>query len=214
MSDAPRTDKSFDGLIRQMGRDITELQRRLGASAGPGLTLLRPDPTTLVNATLEGDGTIILNSVNDDFCLIPGVFATGYKSYMAVYSIGGTGAANSAIFRYMQGATVVSTSAAYGNSRYYVTTAGAFSGSYLASSYGQLGAVESTMGVDGSFQVFDPVNPATRTSSTFDSVAGGLRGSGGTLMAAAESYDGIAFQRGPVGGAKTTTGWVKLYGYR
>lgn len=31
MSDAPLIDKSFDGMMRQMRRDVTELQRRLGS---------------------------------------------------------------------------------------------------------------------------------------------------------------------------------------
>lgn len=205
-------DKTFEGMIRQMQRDITDLNRRLsGPSAG--LVPLYPDPSLLVNSTMQSDGTIILNGANDAFCLIPGIFTTNVRAYQMVFSIYGAGPANQAIFRFMNGPVPDDTSV-YNNTRQAINTGSSVVSGYSQNTYGLLSYAATVGGIPGTADILEPSDATRPTSVTFATTAADISNSGAVVYGTAKAFDGIAIQRGPTGGAKTTLGWVKFYARR
>jgi len=211
---APLIDKTFDGMLRQMRRDITDLQRRLGG-AEVGVTPIFPDPTRLFGATVDENGTITLNDTVGAFCLIPGVFTEEYLAYRVLFHIGGSASpTNTAIFRWMVGNFEDTTAAAYSSTKSYITTSNTVVPSYTANSFGYLSAATSAGPATGVAEIINPYSATDQSVLTFDSAQNLLSNTGSTTFVTAKRHDGFAVQRGPVPGPKTTQGWLKIFGYR
>jgi len=207
-----QNDKSFEGMLREMRSNITELQRRqTGAPAG--LTPIFPTPDSLVGAFVQPDGTILLTGTAGSWVQLPRIFRDDFAGYKIVFSMKTTGGiASSPLFRMMQGTTMDTGGTSYANTRAFIGLDGIVASAFSFNGYGMLTNGGDSGPATGTMEVIAPYKAFERTAVTFSTNQAGVNHWGGSTYTANAAQDGIAFQRGPA--STTTDGWLKIFGYR
>ena len=180
------------------------------ANGGFGLVLVKP--STVVNGTDNGEGTVSFSGASS--VSLNGCFTSAYFNYKIVIYLTSPSGSNTIRFRTRSSGSDL-TSSVYRTVAFYSNSAANSYGGLESSSTGSYGAL-SYSGVQGNAIEFDIFNPQItnythlRSTSTFaDGTNMFLLGTG-TVVNNTTSYDGFTIYPA----AQSITGTIRVYGYK